>query len=72
MAKYIIVEMQTNASGKTSLLTDQKDDRNEAESAYYYKLAAAAISKVPMHSVVLLQDNGAELMSGYYDHTENA
>lgn len=72
MAKYIIIEMQTNASGQTAFLTDQNDDRNTADSIYYGKLSAAAISKVPMHSVVLLQDNGAELMNGYYDHTENA
>lgn len=67
--QYVIIEMQTN-NGSTAILTDQKGTRNEADSVYYLKLAAAAISKVPIHTVALLDENGACLMSGCYDHQE--
>lgn len=70
MAKYNIIEMQTGDNGITAFLTDQNDNRNTADSIYYQKLAAAAISTVPIHTVLLVQDDGATLKSAYYDHRE--
>lgn len=70
MAKFNIIEMQTGDDGITAFLMDQSNDPNTADSIYYQKLAAAAISKVPIHAVVLVQDNGAQLKTGYHDHRE--
>ena len=70
MGKFIISEIQTNADGSVGILNYTENEQNNAESVYYQKMAAAAISKVPIHTVVLMKNNGAVLMSGYYDHTE--
>ena len=64
---YIIIEMQTS-EGKTSILTYQKSDWFEALSVYFSKLSYAALSKVDVHSVVLLSDEGDEIMHYCCDH----
>ena len=66
--KYLIVEAQTNAQNQTAFLTDQKEDRNEADSVYYTKLASAAISSVPLHMVALMTYNGQLIDSMAYAH----
>lgn len=67
--KYIITEMQTNAEGTTAFLPqEQTDDRNAAESVYYSKLASAAISSVPIHTVTLETNEGFQLMAKCYQH----
>ena len=72
MEKFIVVEIQTNADGSVGILTEDKDERNIAESVWHSKMASAAISKVPVHTVLLVKSNGAVLLNGTYDHTENA
>lgn len=66
--KYIILEAQTNANNQTAFLTDQKEDRNEADSVYYLKLASAAISNIPLHMVALMTYNGQMIESKSYAH----
>ena len=66
--KYIITEMQTDAEGVTAFLEDQKDNMYEAESVYFTKLASAAISNVPLHTVVLMTNDGFQLDHKSYDH----
>ena len=66
---FIIQELQTNAAGTVAALPiDQREDRNEAESVYYQKLAAAAISSVPCHTVMLYTHEGLVLEKKYYKH----
>lgn len=64
---YIIVELQTN-DGATGILTEQKSDYNEACSVYFLKLSYAAVSKVKVHSVSLLSQDGEKLMSCSFEH----
>ena len=45
-------------------------ERNEAESKYHTVLAAAAISAVPLHSAVLMDDSGYTLKNDTYVHVE--
>lgn len=66
--KYIILEAQTDANNQTAFLTDQKEDRNEADSVYYLKLSSAAISAVPLHMVSLMTSEGQLIDSKYYRH----
>lgn len=65
---YIILEMQTN--GDTTALTQPLSykDPNKADSAYYQKLAAAAISSVPVHTITMLDEHGRLIRSDYYEH----
>lgn len=67
--KYIVQEIQTDVQGNVSLLPPVvKDTRNEAESEYYIKLGYAAISEVPLHSVIMYTYSGAPIMYNGYNH----
>ena len=49
----IVQELQTN-NGQTSLLPPQTyDNRPSADSAFYFILAAAAVSTVNIHTVIM-------------------
>lgn len=56
--KYAIVELQTAANGTVSSLITAKDDYYEAESAYHITLASAALSGLPVHAAVMLDNQG--------------
>lgn len=65
---YIINEYQTT-NGATAIVTPaQTSDPNEADSIYHSKLASAAISSVPVHSVTLDTEDGQRLKSECYRH----
>ena len=66
---YHIIEIQTNGSS-SAIVTPipSAETKNEAESIFHQKLAYAAISEVPFHSVVLIDDRGIVSMSGTYEH----
>lgn len=65
---FIVMEIQK--TDKVATLVNSYENRNDAESKYYTVLSAAAISKVPVHSAVLLTDSGKELMHNSYEHIE--
>lgn len=67
--KYIVVEIQTDAEGNVATITTQHDALNAAQSAYYGILAAAAISAVPVHSAVLMTNEGISILFNCFDHT---
>ena len=70
---YIIIEIQ---KGDSVAIVPPRSyaDKDQAESAYHTALAAAAVSSVPVHSVVMLKDNGTLVKSERYVHNtpENA
>ena len=68
--KYLVIEIQTSADEKVSTLVTQKDNLNDALSAYYMVLSAAAVSTVPVHAAVLMMNNGAVIKSEMFDHSE--
>lgn len=68
---YITIEIQNN-NGTVGTLVNKFEDRLEAESRYHTILAAAAISAVPVHSAVLLTDEGFLLASDCYKHEAQA
>ena len=47
-----------------------KADYNEAMSVYYLKMASAAVSTVPVHSVYVENEYGVQIESGFFDHRE--
>lgn len=69
--KYIVLEMQTNADGTVGTIVTQKDDKNDALSTFYSILASAAISSVPVHTAVVLTNNGVMLKMETFDHRES-
>ena len=63
---FIVLEMQT--SNTVATLVNAYEDRNQAESKYHQILTAAALSSVPKHSAVLMNDEGQTIKSETYIH----
>lgn len=69
---YYVVEIQKFDDGSFHYLVHESATRNDAESQYYTVQAAAAISKLPLHSAILFAADGTPLMYHQYDHTNEA
>lgn len=67
MKKYIVVELQTMTNGAVANLVTAYDNRLQAESAYHGVLAAAALSDLPSHAAVLMDNRGTVFESWCYD-----
>ena len=63
---YIVLEIQK--SDQIATLVTTHTDRNQAVSDYYRVLSAAAVSSVPMHSAVLMEDTGSCIASDSFIH----
>ena len=66
--KYIVVELQKNAEGIVSNLVYSFDTLAEAESKYYSILASAAVSKIPVHSAIIVSEEGFPVRYQCYKH----
>ena len=65
---YIILEMQTNGDSTALVPPVTYKEQNQADSAYYQKLAAAAISSVTVHTISMLDEHGRLIRSDFYEH----
>lgn len=62
----VIIEIQ---KGDTlAVLHEENESTNIAEQIYHTKLSYAAVSTVPVHSVILLTDDGRVVKSESYYH----
>lgn len=68
MRNYLVLEIQTDASGVTSTIIDTYEDLALAESKFHTILAAAAVSAIMIHTAVILTDNGVVKESKSYSH----
>ena len=68
---YHVIEIQTNGSSSV-IVTPIPSAENlyEADSIFHQKMSYAAISQVPIHSVVMIDENGLLLRNGSYNHSE--
>ena len=65
---YAVMELQkTNES--LSVLTTTFDNRQDAESKFHQVLQYAAVSNVPVHSAVIMSEDGSLLKRESYRHT---
>lgn len=64
---FIVIEIQSDGETAATLINSFAD-RNEAESKFHAVLQAAAVSKVKIHSAVLMTDTGKTLKSEVYAH----
>jgi hypothetical protein len=62
----IIIEIQ--AGDTVATLVNSYTDRAQAESKYHQVLQAAAVSSVPIHSAVMLTNEGYYVKSESYNH----
>ena len=60
---YLVKEFQTDENGITAELpVIAKENRQEAESEYHIKGGYAAISNVPVHTVMLFTEDGFQVL----------
>lgn len=64
--KYLVIEIQKGEDGAIANLVTAHDSLNEARSKYHSVLAAAAVSELPSHAAVLLEENGTSIASECY------
>lgn len=55
---YAVIELQRTEDNLLSLVSIH-EDLNEAESKFHQVLAAAAVSTLPVHSAVLVEEDGS-------------
>lgn len=66
---FIIYEIQVASDGTAAYLPPiDTCDENEAWSVYYTKLAAAAVSSVPVHTVMLVLADGRMVQAKSFMH----
>lgn len=65
---YIVIELQKNAEGTVSNIVTDFATLAEAESKYYTILASAAISNVPVHSAIIVSEEGFPVKHQCYKH----
>lgn len=66
--KYIVVELQKNAGGQVSNIVTAHNTLAEAESKYYSILAYAAVSEIPVHSAIIVAEDGNPVKNNSYKH----
>ena len=66
---FIIIEMQTSGES-TAVVTPIKTEAeyNKALNKYYNTLAAAAVSTVDVHTVMLIDEKGETVRVESFDH----
>lgn len=65
---YIVIELQKNAEGVVSNIVTSHETLAEAESKYYSVLAAAAVSDIPVHSAIIVSEEGFPVKHQCYKH----
>lgn len=65
---YIVIELQKNAEGVVSNLVSAHNTLAEAESKFYSILASAAINEVPVHSAIIVSEEGFPVRHQCYKH----
>ena len=65
---YIVIELQKNADGHVSNLVTEHSTLAEAESKYHMILASASISNIPVHSAIIVSEEGFPVEHKCYKH----
>ena len=66
--KYIVIELQKNSDGSVGNLVYAFNKKAEAESKYYAILSAAAVSSVPVHSAIIIQEDAVPVTFKSFSH----
>lgn len=66
--KYIVIELQVDQSNNVANIVTSYDNVNDAYSKYHMILASAAISQLPKHTAVVLNEMGDVLRTECFNH----
>lgn len=68
--KYIVIEIQKFADGTVATPPlSTAETLNAARSTFYSKCSIAAVSEVPVHTIILMTDVGQTIGLESFDHT---
>lgn len=67
---YIVLELQTSDDGNLAYLATTHKTRPEADSKYHLILSSAAVSQLPVHGAVILDECGLVYGNETYDRRE--
>ena len=67
---YLVVEMQKQTDGRIAHIETAFTDRNTAEQKYHEVLSFAAVSTIPIHTAVILSEEGNLIKKETYRHEE--
>lgn len=65
---FIVIELQTNSDGTLGNFVWTYSSLPEAESKFHSVLAAAAVSELPKHACVIMNEEGRCFRSQCYEH----
>lgn len=65
---FTVIELQTN-NGVTTVLTTSFADENQAYQKYHQVLSYAAVSKLDIHTAIVVDERGYALKQEFYEHT---
>lgn len=68
--KYVVIEIQKTAQGQIANLVTSYDTKLEAESHYHTILASAALSDLPAHGAVIIDENCVPIAWQCYTNSE--
>lgn len=72
MTKYLVIELQTFPDGAMTSPAYAYDTQASAENKYHTILASAAVSKLPIHTALLINNRGYVMETKCYEHEEVA
>lgn len=67
---WIVIELQTNKDGTVGNIVTAYSSIEKAKAKYYQICSVAVESELPVHSVVLLDNTGATVMTTCFFHEE--
>ena len=68
---FIVIEFQKNQEGQVATLVTQHNTLQEAESKFHQVLSYAAVSTLPLHSCMILNDKTYVIKAQVYTHEVN-
>jgi len=66
--KYIVIELQKTEEGAVTNIVTEHENLALAESKYHTILSYAAVSEMPVHSAVIISEEGFCVASKCYKH----
>lgn len=64
----MLIVMEIQKSTNVSTIVTAHETRSEAEQKYHTVLAYAAVSNIPVHSAVMISDNGDFIKTESFEH----
>lgn len=65
---FIVIELQKINDEQVANIVNAYTEQKVAEQKYHTILAAAAVSSLPCHAAVMLDEKGRMIKSEYYTH----